>query len=513
VTKKFPDYLKLHREEPPTAPPEPRDIPGLDAVCHSFFRVTGWQLRLVPEAGSSTGVGWSMPIEACDGQAEQLVLSHDSSRVETASLESVRPLAEAIGQMAAEIYRSQSALWQREAELAAGIPVTIRTDEKRNLAHRLESVLRGGAEAIGCQAAALYLLDDATSHLKLRACWQLPKSRFLETPRPLRGAVADLEALVGHAVALEDTSLLPHWKAPEDFPAALCVPVSTAATPLGTLWFFADRVRQFTSEQTQLAEIIAGRLVSDLEREVLVREGLRSRKSDRATQLLARWQDEQRPRVPPLVDGWQVAGRHGRADRVGGQMYDWCILPDGQIAVAVGQAEGSSVEAALTATSLHIAWKSHAVHRHDARQMLDHLNESLWTHSTGNRFASLFYAVIGPESGEMQYASAGDMHALVCGGPEAESLVWQDPLLGLDPDTPCHQISRVIGIGESLVLFSRCAHNVLEAGSDEPEEARVIDALRMLDDATAEEQVNAVFDALTANASGDRTVVVVRRVF
>ena len=99
---------------------------------------------------------------------------------------------------------------------------------------------------------AAYLLDDATKQLKLRSCWGLPKSRFLDPPRPLRGAAADLEALVGHAVVLEDTSFLPHWKVPEEFRSAVCVPISSPTFPFGTLWMFCDQPRDFSVAETQL---------------------------------------------------------------------------------------------------------------------------------------------------------------------------------------------------------------------------------------------------------------------
>src|SRR5690606_15231380 len=81
----------------------------------------------------------------------------------TVPLEQARPLALAVGGLLAEIHRLRHALWQREAELAAGVPVTVRPDDGPHLAERLQSVLKSGADAVGCQAAALYLLDDSTS--------------------------------------------------------------------------------------------------------------------------------------------------------------------------------------------------------------------------------------------------------------------------------------------------------------------------------------------------------------
>ena len=181
-------------------------------------------------------------------------------------------------------YGSARRSWRRESRSRCA------DNDEQHLAERLEAVLKAGTEAIGCQAAGLYLLDEATSELKLRAIWGLPEERLLAPARPLRGAVADLEALVGHAVVLEDTSLLQHWRCPEEFPAAVCVPVSTPSIPLGTLWVYCDESRDFSPEQTNLLEIIAGRLAADLEREMLLAAGTKAKNRDQQLEIAVRWQ-------------------------------------------------------------------------------------------------------------------------------------------------------------------------------------------------------------------------------
>ena len=144
-------------------------------------------------------------------------------------------------------------------------------DEPEQFTRLLESVLQAGADSCECQAAALYMLDDATSTLQLRASVGLPVERQSQPPRPLKGAIADLEALLGHSVALERASAFGPWRVPEEFAAALCVPVSSPTIPLGTLWFFSDHPRDFTDRQTNFAEVIAGRLAAELERAILLR--------------------------------------------------------------------------------------------------------------------------------------------------------------------------------------------------------------------------------------------------
>ena len=197
--------------------------------------------------------------------------------------EQARALASSLAGMLGELLQTRHALWQREAELAAGVPLLPHAEEAKHLAARLQAVLRGGAEAVDCQAAALYLLDDATSQLKLRSCWGLPLDRLTAPARPLQGAIADLEALLGHAVVLEDTDVMRHWRVPEDFPAAVCVPVSTPTTILGTLWVFCEKKRDFTARQTNMLEIVAGRVAADLEREMLLREALGAGRVEAAT--------------------------------------------------------------------------------------------------------------------------------------------------------------------------------------------------------------------------------------
>ena len=165
--------------------------------------------------------------------------------------ETARALASAIAGMLDELQQTRHVLWQREAELAAGVPLVPLSDEESHLAEKLQTTLRGAAEAVDCQAAALYLIDEATTELKMRSCWGLPFERLMAPARPMKGELADLEALLGHAVVLENTALMPGWKSPEDFASAVCVPVASATMLLGTLWVFGAEVRDFTDQQVQ----------------------------------------------------------------------------------------------------------------------------------------------------------------------------------------------------------------------------------------------------------------------
>ena len=112
-------------------------------------------------------------------------------------------LAGSIAELLSELLDTRRVLWQREAELAAGVPGSAPRGRKAP-GRPFGSRIAGGAEAVGGDAIALYLLDEATTELKLRCSWGLPFDRLAAPARPLQGAVADLEALLGHAVVLDD---------------------------------------------------------------------------------------------------------------------------------------------------------------------------------------------------------------------------------------------------------------------------------------------------------------------
>jgi sigma-B regulation protein RsbU (phosphoserine phosphatase) len=467
VTKKTTTQLRLHVEQHPDEQ-APLPISELAPLTHAFEQATRWQLRY-EQRPAGPGEVWSTTIEGGDQSAGRLVLAAPrrsttaGSAVASAELDDVRPLAKAIGGLLGEINALRDAVWRREAELAAGVPVASRSADELHLAERLEAVLKSGVEAIGCQAAGLYLLDETTTELKLRAAFGLAQDRLLAPARPLRGSVADLEALVGHAVVLEDTSLLPHWRCPEDFPAAVCVPVSSPSIPLGTLWVFSDAQRDFTPEQTNLIEIVAGRLAADLEREMLIAAGSQAKHREKQFDDAARWLSDRLPSVAPLVDEFEVAGWTQQAGEIGGDFHDWSVLADGRLSLAVGDADGAPLEAALGAAALHSALKSHAAYPHSAGELLSRLNESLVAASPGNQRASLAYAIVEPETSEIELALAGSAAALMIG--EANRLVTTTdvPRLGQSAELPANSDRARLAPGEVLVLLSAGASNAVDA--------------------------------------------------
>ncbi len=498
MTKKIPSYLKLLTElESPLVQLQSPAHELADAV----ERATGWAVQRIdsdPHAGGG----------------EQLRLGGPREHTAATDEPSVRSLIENLNQVLGELQTAQHALWQREAELAAApihdLEPRRRADE--HLAKRLEAILRGAANATGCQAAAIYMLDDDTSQLKLRSSFGLPASRYEFPPRSLRGSVADLEALIGHAVVLEETLSLENWQAPEPCKAAICVPISTPATPLGTLWLFSEEPRSFEPSDSYVAELTAGRVAVELERERLLSEHWDAKRLAKQVDFAAGWQQDRLPRLSPMVDHWQLAGWNAQAHGIGGDFYDWCVLPDGRLAVAVGDAEGESLDAAFTATSLNAALKAHASYQHDAVNMLSRLNDTFWASTAGDEFAALTYVLIDPITGHCELAAAGEMDVFLVGASAVALRYDASPKLGLQPDIGAKGHVAQIGPGQAMVALTRGVRRSLE-NAEKPFRISRMKALALEQPwSTAQELTDIYRSYLLAEASplsDDCTVVVV----
>lgn len=524
MAKSTPSYLRLYNERDPAAAPPAGAFQGLNRLCRAFENVTGWPLQYADgEArGDETDLWWSAPVDPGVGTAPghlRIELGESAGPTPTArvDLSAAGELAASIAELLTELAHCGHALWQREAELAAGVPLVPHAEPLRHLAARLEAVLRTGAEVLDCQAAALYLLDDATTELKLRSAWQLPPDRFTAPARPLAEAMADLEALAGHALVVADATKQRLWNLPEpDFAAAVCVPVSSPTVVLGTLWLFATRARPFSDQQVHMAEVVAGRLAADLEREMLLSEGVEAAQVKRQLAAAEALQQNQSPRIAPVVEGWDVAGWSQPVGRVGGDFYDWFVRSDEWLVLAVGDSLAEGFEAAVSINGVRGALRSHAEHIDDPALVLERVNRTLWTSSAGEQAAGVFCGAADRASGRLRYAMAGNVSAILIGGDACEMLSAPSLALGLTPDSHYEFFERLLRPGQAMVVLSGGARTALTGGGLSPGDDALAHVVQQHLDSSASVLADLVRDRLEAQAPVERrqdwTVLVLKRV-
>jgi hypothetical protein len=457
MANRIPNYLRLHTDDERksvVAVPE-QDVFSLDLLCQKFSQVTGADLQYGTVKSLPRELDWFMEIED-SRPGRKMAFGIKTAAHQEPPLQNrqqIESLAGEIGWLANKLHRTERALWEREAELAVGIPVTARPEtECEQIAERLESILRCGVDAVGCSAGALYLLDEATTELKLRSNWGFENSAFTEPARALRGARADLEALTGHAVVVESRDELNFWNIPAEFSAAVCIPVSSMTMPLGTLWIYSEQPRPFTDIETNLIEIIAGRIAVELEREVLVREAANRRHGDALAGAIA-WQQQMIPTQPPLADGWDFAASTSYQDSLTGDHCFWNSRGDGRVLATISSILGDVPEIALTASLLAGTVRGLCESRLVA-DVVAGVNRTLWSSSDGDLLASIFASEIDPRTGQVNYVATGDIGVFIIRPHGWEQRKVRPEYCGSDEDLPFPTMELQLNADDMLLVFS-----------------------------------------------------------
>jgi serine phosphatase RsbU (regulator of sigma subunit)/predicted ester cyclase len=163
------------------------------------------------------------------------------------------------------------------------------------------------------------------------------------------------------------------------------------------------------------------------------------------------------PEEVPELEGWQIAPYYQPAREVGGDFYDVFDLQDGRVGVAVGDATGKGMPAALavTASCSMLRAVAQALGSTSPGEVLGRVNETLLARIPPNMFVTCFYAILDPESGTLSYANAGhDLPYLHRGRGEAEELRARGMPLGLMPGMGYEQEETILEVGESALFYS-----------------------------------------------------------
>jgi serine phosphatase RsbU (regulator of sigma subunit) len=176
------------------------------------------------------------------------------------------------------------------------------------------------------------------------------------------------------------------------------------------------------------------------------------------------------PKAPPALPGFAIAGAMYPAQETGGDYFDFLPMSDGDWGIALGDASGHGIGAALLIADTRAYLRALTLTYREPGEVLDSVNQRLVEDITTGHFVTLFLARLSPLSRSLAYSSAGHLPGYVLDGRGAVKLVLQSTglPLGVDP-TGAFPTGPVVHLepGDLLFLLS---DGIIEARSgDGPE--------------------------------------------
>src|ERR1700741_2295336 len=113
------------------------------------------------------------------------------------------------------------------------------------------------------------------------------------------------------------------------------------------------------------------------------------------------------PATSPKLDAFDIAGWNQPADQTGGAYFDWQTLPDGRLAISLGDATGHGIGPALVSSSCRAYARASFAANGSHGQFLGRMNSLLTEDLSSNRFVTFAVVFLEPTSSEVEVLSAG----------------------------------------------------------------------------------------------------------
>jgi serine phosphatase RsbU (regulator of sigma subunit) len=276
--------------------------------------------------------------------------------------------------------------------------------------------------------------------------------------------------------------------------------------------------------------LLRARVGASLEKKRLRdREQQRAKRMQQELEVGARIQRDFLPDRLPVVHGYEFAARFEPAREVGGDFYDAFKLPDGSVALVLGDVCDKGVGAALfmalfrslirAVTASQVGLPALDVLESRVLHAVTVTNDYIAnTHGRANMFATLFVGALDPATGIIAYVNGGHEPPRIIRavGGVRSMLPPTGPAVGMLPEIPFTAGSITLAIGETLLILTdgvteSRAPNGLLLGDD------ATDALLLTPAATAEALLERLLDAVhvhaaEAPAADDVTLLAVKRV-
>ena len=230
------------------------------------------------------------------------------------------------------------------------------------------------------------------------------------------------------------------------------------------------------------------------------------------------------PEELPAAEGWQIAARFRPAHQVAGDFYDAFRLPAGGIGLVIAdvcdKGVGAALFMALFRSLLRATATGESASSGDAASELTRAvrltNDYIArTHGRSNMFATLFFGILDPATGELLYINGGHEAPVVFGPAGARArLAPTGPAVGMMPDMDFRVETTKLEAGEGLLAFT---DGVTESRGPSGELYGEEKLLALLPGASsAQFLLDAIEAAVTAHAAGreqadDITLLAIRR--
>jgi sigma-B regulation protein RsbU (phosphoserine phosphatase) len=164
------------------------------------------------------------------------------------------------------------------------------------------------------------------------------------------------------------------------------------------------------------------------------------------------------PQHLPELAGYAFAAHYQPSTECSGDFYDALPLADGRVALVMGDVSGHGAPAMVAMAMCHVLLHIEAQRTCDPATALFNINNKMFQYLPTDQYATLFYAILDPASGRLEYSSAGHPPPFVLDPKRERSYFLTGcegfPIKLVEPDIDYETRQTQLEPGQNLILYT-----------------------------------------------------------
>lgn len=251
----------------------------------------------------------------------------------------------------------------------------------------------------------------------------------------------------------------------------MCVPLlDQSERPFGIIQILTRSTTQvFTEDDLDLLVSLSDQAAMVIDNARLHEELLTKRELERDLDFATQVQLGFLPKSRPHVAGYSFADYYEAALRVGGDYFDYIGLPDGRLAMAIGDVAGKGMPAALLMARLYSSTRYQLLTSGSPAKAVAGLNQEIVSSGLGHRFITFLVIVLDPKTHDFTLVNAGHLSPVILRPDLSVEAIGRETSglpLGIVPELEYEEAQFSLKAGETILAFT---DGVTEAMTEEKE--------------------------------------------
>jgi len=388
----------------------------------------------------------------------------------------------------------------------------------------LEIILRIALDKTNAGAGTIYLVDREKGEVWSRIS---DKNERNEIRLPIGRGIAGFVAKTGETVNIENAIKHPRFTGHFDkltgfhTKSMLCMPMRNEDEQIiGVFQIMNKRDGAFGEEDEEFLSGLSIHATLAIRQAALHRESLEKRALEHEMNVAREIQENLLPQQVPKIQNYDFAAINLPAKAIGGDYYDYIMLPENHLRFCIADVCGKGIPAALIMATLRTTMHFQKAEFDAASvgRLVSRINRVMFESMPLSRFVTLFYGELDLNNGDLFYVNAGHNPPYFYSTDEnPQQLRVGGMALGLLKETE-FQVGHVqMQPGDLLFLYTDGVTEAMNSSLDEYGDERLFHFLKEKRNSKAADLINSIVAYVSAHLNGmqqndDLTMAVVKRI-